>query len=54
VPPKATRNLSTAASVTSSFVCDESMSETSVANRLFYPHHNKKKNQKDKKVRKGA
>jgi hypothetical protein len=36
VPPSATRSLSTAASVTSSFVCDESMSEMSVAKRLFY------------------
>jgi hypothetical protein len=35
VPPSAARSLSTAASVTSSFVCDESMSEMSVASRLF-------------------
>ena len=36
VPPTAFRSFETAASVTSSFVCDDSMSETSVANRLFY------------------
>jgi hypothetical protein len=35
VPPSATRSLATAASVTSSFVCDESMSEMRVARRLF-------------------
>ena len=35
VPPSPLRSLSTAASVTSSFVCEESMSEMSVAKRLF-------------------
>jgi hypothetical protein len=36
VPPNAARSLVTAASVTSSFVCEESISETKVAKRRFY------------------
>ena len=36
VPPNAARSLSTAASVTSSLVCEESMSDMSVAKRLFW------------------
>jgi len=43
VPPSAARSLSTAASVTSSLVCDESISEMSVANRLFCPRQKRKK-----------
>src|SRR6266478_5556504 len=49
VPPSATRSLSTAASVTSSFVCDESMSEMSVAKRLFCIHHRKSEPKKMRK-----
>lgn len=41
VPPSAKRSLATAASVTSSFVCEESMSEMSVAKRLFCHHDTK-------------
>ncbi len=40
VPPHAARRLSTAASVTPSLVCDDSMSDTSVAKRLFCPPPN--------------
>jgi hypothetical protein len=36
LPPNALRNALTAASVTSSFVCEESMRETSVVYRRFY------------------
>ena len=35
LPPRAARSLDMAASVISSFVCDESMSDTRVANRRF-------------------
>ena len=35
LPPTAARSFPTAAKVVSSFVCDDSMSEISVANRWF-------------------
>ena len=35
LPPIASRSFETAASVTSSFVCEDSIRETSVANRRF-------------------
>ena len=43
MPPIAARSLSTAVSVTSSFLCDESISEMRVANRLFMPRQKRKK-----------
>ena len=47
MPPSAARSLSTAASVTSSFVCDDSISEMSVENRLFCPRQKRKKERDD-------
>ena len=42
VPPSAAWSLSTAVSVTSSLVCDESISEMRVENRLFCPRQKRK------------
>ena len=47
VPPCAARSSSTAASATTSFICDESMSEMSVVNRLFCPCQKRKKKRDD-------
>lgn len=37
-PPRASRRFETAASVTSSFVCEDSIKDTKVANRLFWKY----------------